>query len=346
MLPELGVDNPFSDRPSTAQQMIIQEIENEKAMNELDNASNAPIGLDQSVWDRFVQFRRQKIDMENEIRNRTLILNEMNAFMTKRVEEDEQKRRDIDQNFRNLQEIHEHKIKFDHNLQVQLIIKQGQVETDPGTNVHNFASCLLINRSVVDELNKVIQAHGKQKISIMVDCKDFKKGIRHLEWDHKKMAMQIEDYIQKQKDITYLKLTREVQEYLGSEDYDKKKQDEIAILEKTLVFQNGQYNKKYGEQSNKLQTVIQYSVKTANNNNNLDEKLQETNVMFNEKKHINQDMYGNKAEKAREEKFKQIVQRRKFVDLAKAQAQEVAFLRSEVERLRMKTFPALVQIEF
>jgi hypothetical protein len=112
-----------------------------------------------------------------------------------------------------------------------------------------------------------------------------------------------------------------------------------------LVFQNGQYNKKYGEQSNKLQTVKQYSVKTANNNNNLDEKLQETNVMFNEKKHINQDMYGNKAEKAREEKFKQTVQRRKFVDPAKAQAQEVAFLRSEVERLRMKTFPALVQIE-
>lgn len=41
-----------------------------------------------------------------------------------------------------------------------------------------------------------------------------------------------------------------------------------------------------------------------------------------------------------------IIQRRKLLDLAKAQAQEVAFLRSEVERLRMKTFPALVQIEF
>jgi hypothetical protein len=51
-------------------------------------------------------------------------------------------------------------------------------------------------------------------------------------------------------------------------------------------------------------------------------------------------------ETIREEKFQQIIQRRKLVDLAKAQAQEVAFLRSEVERLRMKTFPALVQIEF
>lgn len=54
--------------------------------------------------------------------------------------------------------------------------------------------------------------HGKQKIDIMVNSKDFRKGIRQLEWEHRKMKMTIEDYIQKQRDITYLKLTREVQE--------------------------------------------------------------------------------------------------------------------------------------
>lgn len=46
-----------------------------------------------------------------------------------------------------------------------------------------------------------------------------------------------------------------------------------------------------------------------------------------------------------QERMRQVVRRRRLVDLAKAQAQEVAFLRAEVERLRMKTFPALVQIE-
>lgn len=44
-------------------------------------------------------------------------------------------------------------------------------------------------------------------------------------------------------------------------------------------------------------------------------------------------------------RMQDIVQRRKLVDLAKAQAQEVAVLRAEVERLRMRTFPALVQVE-
>lgn len=84
----------------------------------------------------------------------------------------------------------------------------------------------------------------------------------------------------------------------------------------------------------------------ANTNDQFDDQLKETNVVLHDRKHIKEETIGMNVESIREEKFQQIIQRRKLVDLAKAQAQEVAFLRSEVERLRMKTFPALVQIEF
>lgn len=53
----------------------------------------------------------------------------------------------------------------------------------------------------------------------------------------------------------------------------------------------------------------------------------------------------NLQEGVADKRYQEIVQRRKLVDLAKAQAQEVAVLRAEVERLRMRTFPALVQVE-
>lgn len=62
--------------------------------------------------------------------------------------------------------------------------------------------------------------------------------------------------------------------------------------------------------------------------------LQRVVVLVIEQSHANQ-----------RERMQQVVRRRRLVDLAKAQAQEVAYLRAEVERLRMKTFPALVQIE-
>lgn len=41
--------------------------------------------------------------------------------------------------------------------------------------------------------------------------------------------------------------------------------------------------------------------------------------------------------------MRNILVRKKLVQAAKAQAQEIAILRAEVERLRMRTFPALVQ---
>ncbi len=43
--------------------------------------------------------------------------------------------------------------------------------------------------------------------------------------------------------------------------------------------------------------------------------------------------------------MREIVNRSRLVELAKAQAKEVGVLRKEVERLRMRTFPALVQLE-
>lgn len=46
-----------------------------------------------------------------------------------------------------------------------------------------------------------------------------------------------------------------------------------------------------------------------------------------------------------EKRMRDIRARRRLVDLAKTQAQEVAVLRAEVDRLRMRTFPALVKME-
>lgn len=46
------------------------------------------------------------------------------------------------------------------NLQVQLLMKQGQVELDAGTFIHNYKESVLIHRGVVEDLN------GKIKVGI------------------------------------------------------------------------------------------------------------------------------------------------------------------------------------
>ena len=95
---ELGVDNPFSDRPTTAQQLNIYDADTEMTLAELDDYdNNAPGGVDRLVWDRFIYSRRQKIALENSLRLKGMAVNDMNLFMQKRIEEDEEKRREIDE---------------------------------------------------------------------------------------------------------------------------------------------------------------------------------------------------------------------------------------------------------
>ena len=57
------------------------------------------------------------------------------------------------------------------------------------------------------------QQLGESKIASMVESKDFRKGIIQLEWEHKKMSMQMEDLENKMKDIQFMKVTREIQAF-------------------------------------------------------------------------------------------------------------------------------------
>ena len=49
------------------------------------------------------------------------------------------------------------KQRFHLNLQVQLLMKQGQVELDAGSFIHNYKDSVLIHRGVVEDLNGKIK---------------------------------------------------------------------------------------------------------------------------------------------------------------------------------------------
>ena len=48
----------------------------------------------------------------------------------------------------------------------------------------------------------------------------------------------------------------------------------------------------------------------------------------------------NYSDKCNDVKYQEIIERRHLIDLARLQAKDISILRDEVEKLRLKTFPA------
>ncbi|ESO90244.1 hypothetical protein LOTGIDRAFT_233795 [Lottia gigantea] len=335
--------NPFAERPSTARQNAQSKIAMEQAIEELDRQSNMPENLEVQIWERLCHYRREKIESEQLVKTKALVLAEMNAFLQKRQEEEDSLRNETEDIMTQINRLREDRQRFTINLEVQLLLKQGQVEVDAGRFVHDFKPSALLHRSVVEDLNKTIKQYGEKKIASMMDSKDFRKGIIQLEWEHKRMLMEMDDLQNKMKDIQFMKVTREIQAYLSEKDYVSKKTQDILILEQTLQLLKKTHEKNVSEKRKILKDLNKTIRTKESSNQDLDSQLTEINVSVNERKHIDDVNAERRLDTGAEKRYKEIVQRRKLVDLAKAQAQEVAVLRAEVERLRMRTFPALVQ---
>jgi hypothetical protein len=106
-VPELGAtnlaNNPYAERPSTAQQHVIFDAELEKSIKDMDNLLNAPANVEIQVWTRFTNIRREKIHAENNLKLRNIAMAEMNAYMQKRIDEEEQKKKEIDEYAKSIQ---------------------------------------------------------------------------------------------------------------------------------------------------------------------------------------------------------------------------------------------------
>ncbi|CAG5125993.1 unnamed protein product, partial [Candidula unifasciata] len=337
--------NPFIDRPSSALQLAQQKTLLHTGLEELDRFSNAPDGLDVSVWERMCKLRHAKVESELLLKTKAHALAEVQSFVHKRHTEDEKLKVEIEQVNHKLSKLKEDEQRFILNLEVQLLLKQGQIEVDSGPFIQDFRDSVLIHRSVVEDLNATIKQLGESKIASMVESKDFRKGIIQLEWEHRKMSMEMEDLESKMKDIQFIKVTREIQAFLQEEDYEAKKQAEIATLEHTIATLKKHHEKNITKRKQTLKTLSKGARSKETSNEKLYAELLDLNVVVNERRHIEEVNGGYRDDGGVAKRYQEIKQRRKLIDLAKAQAQEIAVLRSEVERLRMRTFPALVQVE-
>nr|XP_020456113.1 cilia- and flagella-associated protein 43 [Monopterus albus] len=312
-----------------------------KAMEELDTPDNMPEGLNPSIWERFCLVRRTKVESEQKIKVQALTLAEMQAFLQKRKYEDTAAQ-EIKNLSDKLESLHKEKIRFHKDIMVQVLLKQGQVEASTTDLTADYTDSVLLHRSVVEDLNRTIRMLGQLKIATMVECKDFRKGIIQLEWEHKMKRMQIEDLSTKAWDIQMLRLSEEQQDYLLRTDRYSRVSKQVSVLKKTIDFQEKSHLQNVQHRIKKIEQLNRQAAMKAEKNAILEQQLPDMQATVAERKHIYEETASEENQAAEtEERYQEIVQKKNLQGLARAQAENLAFLWAELERLRMKNFPSL-----
>ncbi|KAK7810853.1 hypothetical protein U0070_013507 [Myodes glareolus] len=318
---------PYGERPASGKLSKDNFTQLMKSMDELDNISNMPEGLDPFVWEHFCTTRRAKVENEYKVKQKAAGLQEMTTFLRKRVEDDEAVQHEIEKVFQELLRLQDEKVRFQVNLTIQILLKQGQVELENFQLTLEYSDAILINKSIIEDLNAVIRAQGQKKVASMVESKEVHKGIYLIEWEHKKMEMEMEDLNQKAWDIQTL--------------------PNVTFFK--FVFgvsweQNFQTHRKNVENCKKLiKKLGRYSNQKDIANYMLSCNLREELVAVSERQDICNEM-GSKltCEKIAKERYGNLLKKQKLTYISKQQAEQISILQAEVERLRMKTFPALV----
>ncbi|KAL0616465.1 Cilia- and flagella-associated protein 43 [Plecturocebus cupreus] len=336
---------PFGERPGSGKLNKDDFAQLMKAMDELDNISNMPEGLDPLVWNHFCMTRRAKVENEQKVKQKAAGLLEMAAFLQKRIEEDEKVQQEIERVFHELILLQDEKVRFQLNLTIQILLKQGQVELENFQLVLEYADAILINKNIIEDLNSVIRTQGQKKIASMMESKDVHKRIFQIEWEHKKMEMEREDLNQKARDIQMLFFSRDRQKFLNEPNYEALISIQIGIMEQTIAVLDKTHKKNVENCKKLLKKLGKFSNQKDIANYTLSCNLREELVAVSERKDIC-NAVGSKltCEKIAKERYENMMQQQKLTNISKQQAEKISVLQAEVERLRMKTFPAFVQM--
>ena len=231
------------------------------------------------------------------------------------------------------------------NHEVLVLLRQGYVEVTQEAVVTDYSDACLINRNLIEERNVRIRELGDKKVGVLDMIKEFNKKINLMKWETNYLKMMEMNLEEKYLDLHMLRVTKDLQSFLkGGANVDRHKVD-YEKAEKKLAY----IQKAHGEKVKKLMRLRTKREKEVRQKQNENSRLAthvnelEKNVAVRASIHRARSSGGdggvdpNAASKAR---MKAVVTRRKLLDLARAQTDEIEFLRQELDRLRQRTFPS------
>ena len=304
-----------------------------------------PPDLNASLWVRFVERRRAVVEKEAEVKARLSRLQDMHRFYMRMQSVEEWLERGLDEADQQSRQgvVGEHPA-WDVSLMVR--IAQGLVEMSDTDAVQALDEVELRARAEVEELNRGIRAMGAAKLALISSMHEYEQERRLLEWRHRMLQLQFEQAADVTTQLHLLRVTKSMQLQLREREEGRGEalmdqlHSTVQALERKMEHIRSSTRQLNADRQVELSRVQRRTRRVGVENGELKRRVELLQEAVAQRKAIDELREEGVRERVEEDtkKMRGVVARRRLVDLAHLQREEIAWLRGQVEGLRKKTF--------
>jgi len=225
-------------------------------------------------------------------------------------------------------------------------LTQGLDESTDDAPYADYSAALLVPRRVVEMENARITTLSDAKCGVLHEQLEFHAELTYMQWTLTYLQALAQDADEYFTDMQLLRVTKELQEFLkGGNPADRQRKD-LVKLEARGKHSAAAHVRNLAKLRRTLARVSAQVHDKKAENDQLAAHHAELLAAVTVREGILQSKTGGmgsttrKAEARQARKFKTVASRRALAERARKQAAELAELRSEVDRLRRKTFPS------
>lgn len=324
---------------------ITKQIQDEDEVEQFDYEKDNVGNLNPDDFDKLVQEREARVQMNKDKEK----LEKQIKMMQDHINFHEDNFREIEDNYETQLQARKKALdrinKIRYNFELVVYMKQGQIEVPQLPVATDYKDAILVQRDIIDYENAEIQRKGKNKIELMEKISKFKVDLKKVSIQKERLELEIIDFEERAKDVQLYRVTKQTQEIIQGK-HQKKDEEDKKRLENQIKQLEENANKRIktiNETKMKLKREIrekrmeseQLETKARQLQNNVDQRKQIMSLKSNTM---------NDGDADPSKKIKEIAHKRKLLDIAKQQTEEIEVLRDELDRLRARTFPSFAHL--
>ncbi|EGI69240.1 WD repeat-containing protein C10orf79 [Acromyrmex echinatior] len=313
-----------------------------KGMDALDSMPrNLPPQINIEYWQMMCRLRRIKVEMEIKVTCCAVEMAEAEqtlSFYQKAMQSADNavacKKVNLDDREKSL-------IQFAQEMEIQLVLKMGQIEVPLQGCPSDYANAILVTCEELLRVNDCIVETGKRKLAAMHKSMHLQKILSQYKWQHVCAKMTMEDLQRDLKDIREFKITRNVLEFLINSPCSVNLQRDYEKMQVNLQIFRNKFRELLELEQASLKEAKLRIVKWKKKNDKISQEIKTKSSDVEKRRRLLDDPHRKRDEESRRIRLAAIARRTKLVMKAEANYEQLLILHAHLEVLKLRTYPTL-----